>query len=180
MAPVRGAGPEAMRWGLILGPLESGKPNKTGEFDESALIDWEELDCIGPFMRNLQLRPPGSFVWNFTQAQFHASLVEASLLGGTDILHPEPYALRHGGASHDALSKRRGLSSVKKRGRWRDDRSVRRYEKATVPLHELNKLHPNVIQFGRFIADNLGNAFRKILPIPQPPRQTWLPPESQL
>ena len=57
VAPVRGAGPEAMQWGLILGPLESGKPNKTGEFDESALIDWEELNWIGPFMRTLQLRP---------------------------------------------------------------------------------------------------------------------------
>ena len=116
-------------------------------------------------MRNLQLRPPGSPVWNFTQVQFHSSLVEASLLGGTDILHPEPYGLRHGGASHDVLSKRRGLSSVKKRGRWRDGRSVRHYEKATVALHELNKLHPNIIQFGRLIADNLGNAFRKVLPI---------------
>ena len=39
------------------------------------------------------------------------------------------YSLRHGGASDDTLRKARPLNEVKKRGRWRADSSVRRYEK---------------------------------------------------
>ena len=104
-----------MQWGIILGPLESGKPNKTGEFDESALIDWVELDWIGPFTQALQLRPPGPCGTSPRPSSTRAwSRPAASLLSGTDILHSEPYGLRHGGASHDVLSKRRELSSAKR------------------------------------------------------------------
>ena len=40
------------------------------------------------------------------------------------------YQARHSGPSIDLALRRRGLASAKKRGRWRIDRSLRRYEKA--------------------------------------------------
>ena len=43
------------------------------------------------------------------------------------ILHM--YQLRHGGASHDAVSGSRTLEAVRRRGRWRSWSSMRRYEK---------------------------------------------------
>ena len=42
---------------------------------------------------------------------------------------PTPYRLRHGGATHDRATGLRSLRSIKKRGRWHSDASVRRYEK---------------------------------------------------
>ena len=39
------------------------------------------------------------------------------------------YMLRHSGASHDFGTKSRTLLEIKRRGRWRSDDSVRRYEK---------------------------------------------------
>ena len=41
-----------------------------------------------------------------------------------------PYQARHSGPSIDLALRRRELASAKKRGRWRTDRSLRRYEKA--------------------------------------------------
>lgn len=51
---------------------------------------------------------------------------------GCDHLHPQLYSLRHGGASHDALHRRRPLGAIKKRGHWQSDNRVWRYEKAAV------------------------------------------------
>ena len=41
-----------------------------------------------------------------------------------------PYQARHSGPSIDLVLRRRDLTTAKKRGRWRTDCSVRRYEKA--------------------------------------------------
>ena len=40
----------------------------------------------------------------------------------------EPYSLRHGGASHDAVTGHRNLAQIKARGRWRVDCTVQRYK----------------------------------------------------
>ena len=42
------------------------------------------------------------------------------------------YQLRHGGASHDSLYKRRGYEDRKQRGRWRTDEAVQRYARPHV------------------------------------------------
>ena len=39
------------------------------------------------------------------------------------------YSLRHGGASHEALVRNAAAGTLKSKGRWRDDRSVKRYAK---------------------------------------------------
>eukprot|EP00972_Heterocapsa_arctica_P021926 3226497-Heterocapsa_arctica.AAC.1 len=39
------------------------------------------------------------------------------------------YRLRHGGASHDAAYRFRGLDAIQKRGSWRSATSVARYAK---------------------------------------------------
>ena len=50
-----------------------------------------------------------------------------SALGFADAV---PYQARHSGPSIDLALHRRELKAAKKRGRWRTDRSLRRYEKA--------------------------------------------------
>ena len=70
------------------------------------------------------------------------------MAAGGRALNPTPYSLRHGGASHDALTNRRSLAEIKKKGRWRTDSSVRRYEKAAVAMKQLSKLPTEVVDYG--------------------------------
>jgi len=64
-------------------------------------------------------------------------------LGVLGSLHP--YRLRHTGASHDFAAGARELALVQRGGRWRDTRSLRRYEKGG-RLSELLQLLPPAVQ----------------------------------
>ena len=64
------------------------------------------------------------------------------------------YALRHGGASDDLLSRRRSLEQVKARGRSKADENLRRYAKATRLQREMNKMVPNITQLGQNVELN--------------------------
>ena len=57
---------------------------------------------------------------------------------------PSLYKLRHGGPSHDIAAVLRSLATVKKRGRWGTDASVRRYEKGARLAEQMDKLTPEV------------------------------------
>ena len=63
--------------------------------------------------------------------------------------------MRHGGASHDLLTKSRSVEAVKRRGRWRSDSSLKRYGKETRILSELNKVAPQVIELGEAVAKDI-------------------------
>ena len=58
------------------------------------------------------------------------------------------YRLRHGGASADFAMGHRDLLGIKRRGRWRNDDSLRRYEKA---------VHAQAVE-GRLSAESLARA----------------------
>ena len=58
---------------------------------------------------------------------------------------------------------------VKRRGRWADDRSLKRYGKETRLLHELGKIAPAVIEYGMAIEAQLLALLLGDVPIPPPP-----------
>ena len=66
------------------------------------------------------------------EALFFRAPLKVRELGVLGALHP--YRLRHTGASHDFASSARDLPSVQRRGRWKDKRSLRRYEKGGASL----------------------------------------------
>ncbi len=53
---------------------------------------------------------------------------------------PVPYQLRHTGASSDLIARRRTLAETKKRGRWADDRSLKRYTKGGRLAEQIHRL----------------------------------------
>ena len=53
---------------------------------------------------------------------------------------PTLYHCRHGGPSADLAAKRRTMKETKLRGRWGDDRSVRRYVRGGRIGEQLNRL----------------------------------------
>ena len=171
--PTAHAGPYAKRWGLLLGPQALGVPTKPGEFDQSVLIDWSELHWIGPLMEALLKDVPAQqTLFNLSGLEYNALLRLAARVTGSDILDPQPYGLRHGGASMDILTSRRSLSEVKKRGRWKTDASVRRYEKATLALKQLARLAPETIEYGKLIEKHMAAIFLGTMEAPPPPRST--------
>ena len=64
------------------------------------------------------------------------------------MLSPHPYTLRHGGASDDALRRRRTWQGIQDRGRWKTAASVRRYKKFARVMKEAERLSQETRNFG--------------------------------
>ena len=149
-------------WAFIVRPYEeeSSRPGKTGEFDESLLLDDSRLSFLDPFLEVLvQGRPPDSPLWPFTLAQHQQVLEECLQALGLTGLGIELYSLRHGGPSDDFLHRRRSLPELKDRGRWRSDASVRRYKKPARALKELEKFPEATLVFARLVGAQLSSFF---------------------
>ena len=114
---------------VTLHPAERRVPSKTGEYDETIAIDlpWlvralRERKCQVPTDSLLLPGGPRGLQRLYDEAQL---LLRTEPLFGRQTL----YVLRHSGASSDTWLRRRSLDEVQKRGRWRSETSVRRYDK---------------------------------------------------
>jgi len=129
-------------WGLVLFPSELETRSKTGAADESLLNDVEEFSFLDGLLAEVrQVRAPEELVFPFD----YPEIAEEFRLAGAefqlqDVGVSHLYQLRHGGASHDAASQNRDLASIKKRGRWVCNSSVRRYEKGGRSAQVLQRL----------------------------------------
>ena len=122
-------GPTPKRAAITLHPSELWASSKTGEYDESVIVDepWivralalrkrlhVDDDPICPVSGRLLQQA-------FDQAQERLGLVQA--LGRQTL-----YVFRHSGASADAWRGRRTQTELQRRGRWKAAASARRYEK---------------------------------------------------
>ena len=112
---------------LYLNPIALGRRSKTGELDESVAIN---RPFIGKAIARLALmKRRGEVLFGPTLAEMRNAFVRAAHRCGVGHLQPVLYMGRHSGASLDSLEGRLKLEEIKKRGRWRTDASVRRYEK---------------------------------------------------
>jgi len=142
--PVPGAGLAHCRWALTLHAFELGRASKTQEFDESVLLDRDEMAYLGPLLRlRAAGRSPASPLLRGTQATLASRFREACVGLQLECLGPPTlYQLRHSGASADFASNRRTLAEIQRRGRWRTSASVRRYEKGGRVSQQLMRLSP--------------------------------------
>ena len=163
------AGNYARHWSMVLAPSEMLVAGKTGEFDETLRLDWDELAWISPIMEMLCQQAPGISVWPFDARILRQHFTEAAADCLVSQLASSPYSLRHGGASHDALTSRRPLSEIKKKGRWQSDASVRRYEKASLALAQLAKVPTNTQLYSKQVEAQLENIMLRRVAAPCPP-----------
>jgi integrase len=163
-------GSKSTSWALLLGDRELARPNKSGEYDESVIFDWPLAADMAEWLEELRLRPATKQMWSFDRPHLTSLMVEACRLADVEVLKPQLYSFRHGGASSDALQKTRPLSEIKKRGRWKSDASVRRYEKAALALREEKRMTPQSLRYGCRIERSLGDIFCGRLAPPVPPR----------
>lgn len=156
-------------WGFIIGDFDAGPHGKTGDFDESVMLDWPELARITPLLMELKACRGDHNVWNLNEKKDSQWFVEAVNDAGVSVLKPVRYSLRHGGTSQDILSRRKCLTALEKRGRWKSDPSVRRYEKAARALKEGHRLPSQVRKDGLLIQKNFVSFMLDRPAVPRPP-----------
>ena len=147
-------------WCLDLHPQADGRPGKTGNFNETVLLDCDQW--MHPFLAQLQhRRQPDEFLWPFTGNDLIVVFKKACTALQLDPLRPCLYSLRHGGASEDLLRRTRTPEEVQRRGRWRSATSLKRYAKEAKLGAELAKISPHVIELGIFVEQNLAATFTR-------------------
>ena len=168
MAPPRHVPREYQAWLLNLHPLEDLVPGKTGLFDRTICLD--VLGFLSPFFETLTAgRAAEEWLWPHGTQLYIATFARAATRLGLGHLRPCRYALRHGGASEDLLSRRRSHMEAKARGGWASDDSLRRYGKAAHLVNELNKVPTQTLDYGKLVLDNLSELLHLSMPTPSPP-----------
>ena len=154
---------------------------KTGEYNESVLLT-NEFDFIFPLLAFLKVtRLPLVSLWEFDLIALSKRFREACDLTGCELLNFTLYGNRHGGATHQRLL---GvpMADIKKRGRWRSDNSLRRYEKATSVLAQAAKLPPATREFAQQVRARLPdimNAMHRAIALPSY-KLDFLPSRSEM
>jgi hypothetical protein len=131
--PLPEAGPRHRRWSLVLHEFagEGSRPSKTGVFDECLILDLPKHQFLGAGLQRLTAnREAQAALFQCTPAQLAAALKEGAARLGVPT-PPLAYQLRHSGPSIDFADGTRTLAEIKRRGRWRADSSMRRYEKGS-------------------------------------------------
>ena len=115
---------------LLLHPQERGVSSKTGEWDDGLSLSNRFCPALGQLLsRWAQKRPTGSPMFAMDYRHLRQIFMQGMEELGLGV--PSLYRLRHGGASSDYAMGHRPLLEIKRRGRWRADSSLRRYEKST-------------------------------------------------
>ena len=131
------------RLSFILSVAELQQPSKTNEVDSSVALDLPRhgwLEWVWRRVKGSHRGAPSSKVFDFDYPQLLSEVKMAAEAVGASVLGVTPHGMRHGGASHDRATRARSLQEVQRRGFWRCDRSVQRYEKHARIGFEFQKL----------------------------------------
>ncbi len=160
-------------YGLVLNEsqVKDPVPGKTGEYNESLLLDLPDEIWLGQALDRLcEGRDPEDSMFSFSATGYanemrkSADECRLSDMGGT------PYLWRHTGPSIDFLEKRRLETDIKRRARWGSDSSLRRYQKATLALRQASKVPTAILQYGKDVEKSLAQYMFGLAALPQP---TW-------
>eukprot|EP00971_Amphidinium_carterae_P276321 5483239-Amphidinium_carterae.1 len=114
-------------------------------FDESLLLDSPHFQWLGALLgRHKGQRAANSPLFAVRYADWVKLFLQCFKEMGLEKKGSSLYQLRHSGASHELLHGLRDVTGVKKRGRWKTDKSVARYEKGgrvAEQLHLLPRCH---------------------------------------
>ena len=114
-------------WCFLTHPQEEGVPSKTGTWDESVKWDVKHLMWLSQAFAILVKGEPKSPLWPFSYAEVQKEINKIARFWGIQFV---PYQLRHAGPAHDRLENLRSQEEVQKRGGWKAQRSMVRYEKS--------------------------------------------------
>ena len=151
---------------LLLFPHARGQSSKTGQFDDSIVLDTRGRGYVYQTLLSLAKRRLGRPVFSFTQAKWLKAFKEAAKSLGIESWDVVLHLLRHTGPSDDYLAKRRSLADIQRRGRWAAVSSVRRYEKASKIGAMLKRLKPRQMAFCQDASKYLEEYLTGLRPLP--------------
>ena len=114
-------------WSILLFPEKELPRSKTGESDDTIMLNSARTMWMDAVWRTLAAGKPDELLFPFGYGPFFKMLTATGRRHGLDLV---PYQGRHSGISIDRAENARSHMEAMKRGRWRSERSVRRYEKA--------------------------------------------------
>ena len=158
-------------WCLLLGPLETRRPTKSGVFDDSVLLDHPRLDWTLPLLAQLKSSgSPKECIWPFTRASFTRAFGRAVRALGLRSWGFVPYSLRHSGPSWDKTEARLTLDEIQRRGRWQNPKTVMRYERSSRVSALLSTLQPAVATYLLRCEEFLQQYVEGAVPLPELPQ----------
>ena len=155
---------------IIISPMERLEPSKTNTYDDTILLDSIDFPNLGTMITDLARRRKDH---SFLFGDFKTDELRTAFEDASQLLKLPPlvlYQLRHGGASHDLLYRRREMEAIKQRGRWRTDASLRRYAKQGKVQSMVANLSEEVRAYADYSLQNIEN----VLLLKQPPRPLLL------
>jgi hypothetical protein len=174
---------------LLLDPREAERPNKTGMFDNSVVLDDSRLPCLGTLLhqhaiqrevqatkeRNWTKEGPPLPMWAAGAAKAKEEFEEATRELKVQQLLKTRYQNRHGGPSRDKELKLRETVDVQKRGHWEAASSVRNYEKHGRVQMMRKQLGSGLIAYGELVRKNFFHFYLNGT-CPKPPQAVSLLP----
>lgn len=166
--PVSRAGAQYQQFAVIIRDIEEGKPDKTGIYDNTLLLDNPRTkDMLGPELAKLaKISGPSKPIFPFSNEEYRTQFVNAAKVLGVNKVHT--YQLRHGGASEDLNSKTRDHLAIRERGRWKTDSSLRRYAKVGKIQKMLRDLDVHKLEFCKRAVMDMPRVMRGVLPAKLP------------
>ncbi|CAK0875312.1 unnamed protein product, partial [Prorocentrum cordatum] len=157
------------RWAVVIGNSDLGETTKTGECDDTVVLNSPGRDWVGSVLemwarrRPSSSRPEDPVFPNLSLAKYEALFRQysRSVLGKTG--HLTPHVARHSAPSHDVLTGARSLSMVQKRGRWAHPKSVKRYEKSGRLLLQAARLPPELARRAAAAEASIFQCFQEAL-----------------
>ena len=168
---------------LLVSPIEKERSTKTGQYDETVLMDGDIGELVGPLLKEQADKRLASAVagaaagaeadglptplWESSARSFYSFRTGAAEL----VRLPEMetvYQARHGGASRDALRKTRSQAEIQARLHHATATSSRIYDKPARIL----KLENRLTKAGRDYASDIRRRFAELIrsgKFPEPP-----------
>ncbi|CAK0874147.1 unnamed protein product, partial [Prorocentrum cordatum] len=140
---------------LVIRPEERGQPRKTGSFDDTVSVEDLDAHISTHLVQLARGRDPSEKLFRLSISQYKDAFEDAADLVGLAAEQLCTYQVRHGGASRDAMLKRRDLSEIQKRGGWKTFNSVRRYEKFGKVQQAINRTPSDTLTYSRLAVQYL-------------------------
>jgi hypothetical protein len=171
VSPPRYGGAHHRHWLVLLHSEDTGLRSKTGKFDESIVLDSDWAHWMSPILTALtEHRPESERLWPFSHEELLSKYQLVLNQCNLDV-EKSIYALRHGGASHDALHKLRPLDAFRERDLWAPSSvSMARYTKLARAQAELKHIPQDIRGFAEQMYLNLSTVFNT----PHLARDLWV------
>eukprot|EP00438_Fugacium_kawagutii_P016544 Skav227305 [mRNA] locus=scaffold2645:304397:305724:- [translate_table: standard] len=154
------------QWAVVLFPQSLETKSKTGENNESIIIENLHHPWISAMLSLLHHGPRRSPLFKGLTLSLYERHFEKAMKQLALPLTVTPHVIRHSGPSNDFYHRRKTLKQIQRQGRWAAVASVRRYEKGALLMQswgELSAAQTNqVTALARLFPSELQKALKRM------------------